>query len=256
MNKVLKSILILSVALMGTLMVSCEKDETLAYNNQTMGNIVEGRFVSDQGNTFNVVEQNCAGKLDTMKRAFILCDVLNKTAGGSANEYDVRLNGMARVLTKDIVAVENATEDQLVQDPVHVQNVWISGGYLNMYIIFPVKTGSTTKHLINLIHEGAIEEAEGASYNFTLTHNSYGDKLAVDGSVATQMGGAYVSFPLTTYIPEETAKIKLNWLWHQVSAGNNLLFETETRSLEGTYQKTGFEHAPSAIATKSLIEII
>ena len=35
---------------------SCDKDNTLRYNNFTMGNIVDGKFVSDQGNTFNVVE--------------------------------------------------------------------------------------------------------------------------------------------------------------------------------------------------------
>ena len=36
--------------------VSCKKDNTIQYNNATMGNIVNGTFTSDQGNIFNVAE--------------------------------------------------------------------------------------------------------------------------------------------------------------------------------------------------------
>lgn len=57
--------------------VSCTKDNTIRYNNATMGNIVNGTFISDQGNTFTIVDQTCPGKLDTMKRAFVICDILS-----------------------------------------------------------------------------------------------------------------------------------------------------------------------------------
>ena len=53
---------------------SCQMDDTLYYNNLTMGNVVEGRFVSDQGNTFNIVEQICGGQLFLMKLMCIFCD--------------------------------------------------------------------------------------------------------------------------------------------------------------------------------------
>ena len=65
---------------------SCDKDNTLRYNNFTMGNIVDGKFVSDQGNTFNVVEQTCSGRLDTLERAIILCDILYQEEGGDYAE--------------------------------------------------------------------------------------------------------------------------------------------------------------------------
>ena len=45
------------------LIMSCEEDTTLRYGNVTMGNMVEGTFISDQGNIFNVVEQTCKGDL-------------------------------------------------------------------------------------------------------------------------------------------------------------------------------------------------
>ena len=60
---------------------SCKQDETLRYNNLTMGNIVNGTFVSDQGNIFNVVEKTCEGNLEEMERALVICDVLKLKPG-------------------------------------------------------------------------------------------------------------------------------------------------------------------------------
>ena len=53
------TILTIAAAAMALAAASCQKDDTLYYNNLTMGNIVDGRFVSDQGNTFNIVDQTC-----------------------------------------------------------------------------------------------------------------------------------------------------------------------------------------------------
>ena len=95
MNLFKRITIIISMAAAAFGAASCEQDSTLRYGNFTMGNVVDGKFVSDQGNTFNVVEQLCPGKLDTMKRAIIICDVL-KAAEGKNDEYDVRLRQMAK----------------------------------------------------------------------------------------------------------------------------------------------------------------
>lgn len=235
--------------------ISCKKDNTIQYNNATMGNVVAGRFVSDQGNTFNVVDQNCLGKLDTMKRAFIVCDVLNKTAGGLDTEYDVRVNQIARVLTKDPVYHTETTAEMLIQDPVHIEYIWISGGYINMFIMFPIKVGSTTKHLINLVHEGCMidpetnEEIEG-TYRFTLRHNSEGDKIAPPQVVDYALSGGYVSFPLSSYISEKEADFSIEWTWHK-NVGTGLSSETEVKTLNGKYTADGYQHAPAALAERT-----
>ena len=83
----MKRIIILIIAAIAA--VSCDKDNTLRYNNFAIGNVVNGRFVSDLGNTFNVVEQTCKGRLDTLERAIVLCDVLYQEEGG---DYAIRLN--------------------------------------------------------------------------------------------------------------------------------------------------------------------
>ena len=74
-----------------------------------MGNVEGSTFVSDQGNIFNIVEHegNTYEELLKTERAFTICDILSKTAGGQDNEYDVRLNAMVKVLTKDINKIKS-----------------------------------------------------------------------------------------------------------------------------------------------------
>ena len=116
------TILTIVAAAMALAAASCQKDDTLYYNNLTMGNIVDGRFVSDQGNTFNIVDQTCEGKLDTMDRVITLCDVLNVTSG-MEKEYDVRLRDYAPVLTKNAVKSEEAVSEEIsVTDPIYIEH--------------------------------------------------------------------------------------------------------------------------------------
>lgn len=257
MNRIIKGLNIFIAALAAaTLIASCQKDDTLQYNNSTMGNIVDGRFISDQGNIFNIVDQTCAGELPSMERAFVVCDVLNRTEGGKDNEYDVRMNYIESVLAKDVVFHENTTEEMLVQDPVHIEYAWVSGGYVNLYIIFPIKSGSTTKHLINLVHEGVMTDAktgeeQKGSYRFTLRHNSYGDKIVADQSNDYVLAGGYVSFPLSSYISEKEAQFAIEWVWHK-NVGAGLSSETETRAISTTYTSDGFQHAPKSVSAQMM----
>ena len=78
----MKSLRIIAAAMIFLAAISCKEDETLRYNNMTMGNAVEGTFVSDQGNIFNVVENPCKGDILAAERSLVVCDVLNKTKGG------------------------------------------------------------------------------------------------------------------------------------------------------------------------------
>lgn len=227
---------------------SCEKDDTLMYNNTTMGNIVDGRFVSDQGNTFNVVEQTCSGDLTSMKRAMVICDVLNKTEGGN-NEYDVRLTRFVSVLTKDIVNNANTNDEMLVQDPIHIEYAWISGGYINLYILFPVKASSTTTHLINLVHEGAMiadetKEDISGTYRFSLRHNAFGDKVTSDVATDYVLAGGYVSFPLNSYIVEKEADFSIEWVYGESTENNS---ETEKGLFKARYTSDGFQHTPQGL---------
>ena len=224
--------------------LACQKDNTIMYNNSTMGNIVDGQFISDQGNIFNVVDQTCIGNLNEQKRAFIVCDVLNRTEGGKENEYDIRLNTIASVLTKEVVNKEDINDEMSVQDPIHVKYAWVSGGYINLYILFPIKEGSTTSHLINLVHEGCMIDSEtneevSGTYRFSLRHNSYEDKIMPPQTIGYVLAGGYVSFPLSSFISEKEAEFTIEWPWHK-TLGESLTSETETKSLTTKYSSEGF----------------
>lgn len=250
MNILKKGFIYLAAALAASLQISCQKDDTLQYYNSTMGNIVDGVFISDLGNKFNVVEQKCDGDLSTMKRAFVVCDVLRKTVGGEENEYDVRLTQISSVLTKDVVLNTEVTEDMKVQDPIYIDHAWIAGGYINMSIVFPVKSGSETSHLINLVHEGniidpATEEEIPGTYRFSLRHNSYNDKITPPQVIDYVYVGGFVSFPLSSFITEKEAEFSIEWPWHK-SIGSGLSSEIETLSFRTKYSADGFQHAPQS----------
>lgn len=133
--KLFKSIIFYTIAgLILFNMVSCKKDETIRYGNVTMGNRVNGKFISDQGNTFNLVEINAKINFDKFRRGIMQCDVLRQTG---EKEYDVRVTYLDTVLTKAPVMASAIEEDsdKKVQDPIHIEQYWVSGGYLNMYEI-------------------------------------------------------------------------------------------------------------------------
>lgn len=243
---------------------SCMKDTTIQYNNATMGNVEGSTFVSDQGNIFNIVEHEGNTYEDLLKteRAYTLCDILSKTAGGQDNEYDVRLNAMVKVLTKDIVTLETEkTEDMLKEDPIDLRKFWFSGGYINFFIEFPGRYQSQTPHMINLIQmeEQETPEAQKShegikSYTFRLTHNAYGDTLENIPSHQLIPAGGYVSFPINKLIQEKEAKVTIEWTWYK-TYGASTSTETELKGIEVTYVKDGFEH-PSKDATPKTMAII
>lgn len=234
----------LAAALMCMGAASCKKDTTIQYNNMTMGNVEGATFVSDQGNIFNIVEQegNIVEELFKAERAYILCDVLNKTAGGQDNEFDIRLNAMAKVTTKDIITLGTETdEEKLKEDPVNIEYIWFSGGYINFYISFPVKTGSQTAHMVNLVQQESSD-----MYIFRFTHNAFGETIENDKESEYAMAGGYISFPIGTLIQETRANVRIEWTWYK-AAGIGLSQETELNKADGTYVKDGFEHMPKEL---------
>lgn len=239
------------IAFAGT---SCQKDETLYYNNATMGNIVNGQFTSDQGNRFNVVEQFCGGQLDTMKRAFIVCDVLN--AAGSSNEFDVRLNYISPVLTKNAIpSSEISSTEPFHNDPIILSDLWISGGYVNMYITIPVARGSDKKHEIKFVLDET--EKSDSTYTFLIRHNAAGEVLKENADNGDMiLASAYASFPVSNIIKEDKAKICLKWMRYIVAGQNIISAQSEERQITRPYTKGSFEQVPAtAVASKSMAEI-
>ena len=265
------------------IMASCAKDDTIRYNNITLGNFVGDNFVSDQGNEFSIVENMTGEKFDGIKRAIMQCDVLRKVQG-TENGYEVRVHYVGEVLTKSPVetAVAAADPEKIVEDPIKIEDAWISGGYLNMYVMFEVQAypqKEDSKHMVNLVFD---ENGTGSGkYTMTLRHNAYGETLPTDsadndnsneessdedsdnddgGEMETQgqnpiqwgLSGAYVSFQLSDLIQEESAQIDLIWKEH-VIIDNMWMTETHERKATLTYSKDSFEQTPLTLTTKTVV---
>ncbi len=248
MRKTKGLIFILAAAVIGLAATSCAKENnTLRYNNATMGNIVNGVFMSDQGNIFNVTEQTCEGRLDTMKRAFIICDVLQNTAD-KEKEYDIRLNYIGRVLTKDAIAKsEIADLETYMNDPIVLIDFWFSGGYANMYLMVPVKRNDGKSHEINLLHE---KKENG--YKFIVRHDAAGEILKEDGSNSDLIFAyAYASFPISSIISEDTAKVEIEWNSYSVS-GSIVTAKTKILTADDEYKKSAYEQVPPTAYSNTL----
>lgn len=250
MKKIIRKFIILAAASLAA--VSCHKDDTLRYNNVTMGNVVAGSFISDQGNVFNVVEQTCPGRLDTMKRVILACDVLCETEGAS-DTYDVRLTKVTSVLDKEPVLLSSITdEDAKVTDPIHIEHIWHSGGYMNMQVIIPIPEGTRNPHMINLVLDDSA--SNGKSYVFELRHNAFGE-IWTENSTEYILASAYVSFPIGKMITGDIADIKINWRSHK-TVGNAWTLEVIDRKLQYGWSRDEFEQAPHDIASKAATDIM
>lgn len=251
MKKITKAIIAIAAGIMTLAATSCNKDNTLRYNNATMGNVISGTFTSDQGNIFTIVDQTCPGKLDTMKRAFVICDVLSQKTG-TENEYEVRLNYVSPVLTKDAVLTSSIAEGQeLVNDPIVLQSYWVSGGYLNIYFAVPVVSDSKVKHYINFEYDDTASETEG-TYTFHIRHDGTGEVFNESNEGKIQLAYAYASVPVAPIIKEKDAKIVIKWLSHRIMGNTISLTETAEVVREVLYSKDAYQQTPAgATATRA-----
>lgn len=282
------SLIAAAILAASTLFTSCKKDETLRYNNITMGNFAGDVFVSDQGNEFTIVENLSGNDFTDVERGLMQCDVLKKI-DGTTNGYEVRVTDFVKVLTKAPIESELAAEDpeKLVEDPIMIADAWIAGGYINMYVMFEIQVNPKKEdgqHMVNLVFNESVN-SEG-KYSFTLRHNSFGETLsakeegddegsdenaeaesgtgestdegqqqvAARGTDPIQWGiaGAYVSFQVSDLIQENAAEITLNWEEHAV-IGNSWIAETVKRTYKLKYSKQYFEQAPLTLKSKTVV---
>ena len=119
-----------------------------------------------------------------------------------------------------------------------------------MMITIPVKQNSKQPHMINLILDDSAQEA--GTYSFSLRHNAVGEVLKTDGDNKDMyLANAYVSFPITDIITEDSAKINLSLKSYKVLSGYIISSETFTDTIEINYTKGAFEQAPVSKSSTS-----
>ena len=104
------------------------------------------------------------------------------------------------------------------------------------------KNGSDTPHFLNLVHDKAAGENGG--YTLMLRHNAMGE-VPSEEDREYSTGSGYVSFPIANYIKEDTADIVIKWKSHKFMGSGHSLLQTEMRSYEVKWERSGFEQNPS-----------
>ena len=217
---------------------SCAADYTLHYSNVTFGDFKDGKFISDQGLTFNIVEQTCSGSIDSLKRAVISCDILANTG---ESEYSVRLTDFDPIFTKSHVDSTAVTDSSIfVNDPVNIGEIWYSGGYLNLLLYIPIKESSNQVHMVNLIRDDDCTDT--GVYKFTFKHNAFGEVItATDNEFI--FSSQYISFPLANIFQKNEQNVQIIFNWTSPEEKDGLLTtETKKNTVSLDVERSGYEH--------------
>ena len=165
---------------------------------------------------------------------------------GSMNYY-IRLYRATEVLTKDPVKLSFINEDEEVRqdsignDPINVSEAWFGGKYLNVEFRIPVKSGSNTKHFINLVEDDVV--AHNDTVYVTLRHNAYGE-APVEGDRGHVWSRGRVSFDLTSIVPEGKTSVPVKLIWTEYKKDSS---ETITREDSGTFTLSGSNEAATGL---------
>ena len=145
-----KFLILFAVALIG--MSACNvdpKDEFIIYNDTELCSIVDGKIITDNGLTYEIVENNTEANLAEYNRAIIVCDILKLNEDGS---YQINLKSITKIQIKDYTDASTLPEGVIPTGyPVSPQSIWFSGGYLNVGFSFYLKVNSSTVHNIDII---------------------------------------------------------------------------------------------------------
>jgi hypothetical protein len=156
---------------------------------------------------------------------------------GNMNYY-IRLYRATEVLTKDPVKLsfikenEEVRQDSIGDDPINVSEAWFGGKYLNVEFRIPVKSGSSTKHFINLVEDDVVVHHD--TVYVTLRHNAYGEapKEGDRGTGSHVWSRGRVSFDLTSIVPEGQKSVPVKLIWTEYKKDSS---ETVTREDSGTF---------------------
>jgi len=94
--------------------------------------------------------------------------------GKSTKKFWVKINDLYDVLFKDIIELNEANNDSIGNDPVNIDNIWISKNLLNIEFKY---LGGDKIHYINLTHQADNITNLSQSVELELRHNANNDSL-------------------------------------------------------------------------------
>jgi len=142
----------------------------------------------------------------------------DKVTEGDNQQYYAKINQLRKVLYKGVIDLMPEIEDSIGNDPIHVENVWVSDHMLNFRLQY---YGSSKSHFVNLVKQPVEITADNLPVELELRHNTNGDDLAY-------MMSAYVTFDLSLLQVE--GRDSVNFM---ISATD---FDDQKFTFEGVYK--------------------
>ena len=199
-------ILLLSLGL-GFTMVSCQDDDgystgtywlSLATVSENTGGAYY--FTLDDGSTLWCANAD-VNRLGVKPEQRVLINYTRISDSHSGYDHFIRLNNIDTILCKNVFPISLATEDSIGDDPIQIQDAWVSGIYANFHYSF---LGGEKRHMLNL----TIDTTNLTDpITLELRHNAHGD------SYSYRYAG-YVSFKLESlraYTQSDSVRFKVRY---------------------------------------------
>ena len=173
---------------------SCLDEKVDSYARLTIGTIevIEDNdyfFTLDDGTTMYPGDTTNIHNYTpvTGQRAIVYFDLLDEEVPGY--DYNALIYRIENILTKDIYHMPTEKEDSIGDDRINLNNVWISGNYVNVQYQFYYNAESGKTHMLNLVVNDSAPLPADAPLPLEFRHNAYGD-------TPLQGGTGIVSFRL------------------------------------------------------------
>lgn len=117
-------------------------------------------------------------KIEAGDRVLVNFTILDDDANeeGEIEKYYVRLNSAKKVLMKGILDITPENQDSIGNDPIIVQEYWITNNLLNLELKY---WGRKEIHFINLVKQPGALAAAGQPFELEIRHNSNDDEESI-----------------------------------------------------------------------------
>ena len=186
---------------------SCKREGDLPlYHFQEMVTASDGKLMSDDGVTYEVLNRK---KEIGDGRWYVKGFAMGKKGD---DVLEVKLSSMQQALSKKVLKLSEAGEEEVGSDPIRIENIWLSGTYINMLNghMAPQKAG--VAHKVNLLFDDIRSNSD--TLFFSLRHNAEGEK-------GEEYSSYYTSFPFGEFIPSGKSEfvVVLGWRWFSGESG-------------------------------------
>lgn len=201
---------------MAAVLVSCFPDMEYLYNETSMCTVLSrDRLQTDNGDIFNITQNNSGSTIpDTLKRVMVRCDVLSAVEGRT-DEYNVRLEEFAGALCQSPVRKSTMNAATIGSNGINISQAWVSGGYINAYVLLTMLNPPQADHNINLVYDDVRSNSD--TLYFEMRHNAH-EECPENSSIPLTsfiFAGTYMSFPLDGILASGQKPVcHIEWDWY------------------------------------------